>query len=108
MLANPPTSSPIGAGGGDIWYADYETPWSYATCLNNLPFPFGHGGRPTYLSKAACCNGAYGGQVCTSESELVRVLRKYHLLTNISIFNNRYPMHVFVAWTTLHLFASQH
>jgi len=31
-------------------------------CLNTRPVPFGPGGRPTYPTKRACCQGAYAGQ----------------------------------------------
>ena len=63
-LENPPTLSPTLTGGlTAFYYPDYETPWDRATCLNTLPLPFTHGGRPTYSTKEACCAGAYGGQV---------------------------------------------
>ena len=63
-LENPPTLSPTLPGGlTTFYYPDYETPWDRATCLNTLPLPFTHGGRPTYSTKEACCAGAYGGQV---------------------------------------------
>merc|ERR1712151_1105287 len=63
MLPNAPTSSPNSSDGGKLWYPDYDTPWNYATCINDLPLPFGHGGRPTYKSKTACCTTAYKGQL---------------------------------------------
>ena len=63
-LENPPTTSPTLTGNiAAFYYPDYETPWDRATCLNTLPLPFTHGGRPTYSTKEACCAGAYGGQV---------------------------------------------
>ncbi|KAL7527059.1 hypothetical protein ACHAXR_001779, partial [Thalassiosira sp. AJA248-18] len=59
----PPTTSPTEEGGvGDVWYPDYDTPWTDAGCLNTRPYPFLPGGRPTYTSMLACCKGAYGGQ----------------------------------------------
>jgi hypothetical protein len=59
-LPNPPTSSPTKAGGLDIYYPDYNTAWTEATCINDAPMP---SGRPTYTTMLACCKGAYGGQV---------------------------------------------
>ncbi len=58
-LPNPPTSSPTNEGGLDVWYPDYGTAWTEASCLNDRPLP---SGRPTYDSPLACCKGAYGGQ----------------------------------------------
>ncbi|KAL7524468.1 hypothetical protein ACHAXR_000586, partial [Thalassiosira sp. AJA248-18] len=49
-------------GVGDVWYPDYDTPWTDATCLNTRPLPFTTGSRPTYTSLLACCKGAYGAQ----------------------------------------------
>ena len=63
MLPNPPTTSPTGSNGGKLWYPDYDSPWSDATCLNNLPLLFGHASRPTYDSNDVCCSAAYRGQV---------------------------------------------
>lgn len=86
QLPNPPTTSPTGtgevifcmhistyfqlrsdillhfsyAGGLDVYYPDYESPWLFAGCINRRPMP---SGRPTYTSMLACCKGAYGGQV---------------------------------------------
>ncbi len=45
---------------GQLWYPDYDTPWSEATCLTATPIP---PGRPTYSANDACCKGAYAGQV---------------------------------------------
>eukprot|EP00571_Detonula_confervacea_P009330 CAMPEP_0172323656 /NCGR_PEP_ID=MMETSP1058-20130122/49347_1 /TAXON_ID=83371 /ORGANISM="Detonula confervacea, Strain CCMP 353" /LENGTH=148 /DNA_ID=CAMNT_0013039719 /DNA_START=246 /DNA_END=690 /DNA_ORIENTATION=+ len=59
-LPSPPSTSPTGSGGADYWFADYESRWDNAKCLNKLPFP---GGRPIYSTYSACCSGAYGGQV---------------------------------------------
>jgi hypothetical protein len=59
-LPNPPTTSPTKEGGLDVWYPDYETQWSDATCKNDYPLP---NGRPTYSSQLACCKGAYAGQM---------------------------------------------
>ena len=58
MLDSPPTLSPTGAGGLDFYYPDYDTAWSIATCKNERPLPFLHGGRPTYTTMLACCKGA--------------------------------------------------
>ncbi|KAL7523302.1 hypothetical protein ACHAXR_000115 [Thalassiosira sp. AJA248-18] len=65
MLPSPPSNSPTNtAREADFWYPDYESgAWNVATCLNDLPLPFGKNDRPTYTSKAACCSGAYAGQV---------------------------------------------
>jgi hypothetical protein len=59
-LPNPPTTSPTEEGGLDVWYPDYDTAWSEASCKNDRPLP---SGRPTYDSQLSCCKGAYGGQV---------------------------------------------
>eukprot|EP00580_Thalassiosira_gravida_P014834 CAMPEP_0201682426 /NCGR_PEP_ID=MMETSP0494-20130426/51614_1 /ASSEMBLY_ACC=CAM_ASM_000839 /TAXON_ID=420259 /ORGANISM="Thalassiosira gravida, Strain GMp14c1" /LENGTH=482 /DNA_ID=CAMNT_0048166185 /DNA_START=132 /DNA_END=1580 /DNA_ORIENTATION=- len=62
-LVNPPTSAPTSSDFTvDFWYPDYETAWEVAMCLNTRPVPFGPGGRPTYPTKRACCQGAYAGQ----------------------------------------------
>ena len=70
-LPSPPTTSPTSASGtAAFWYPDYETPWTEAGCLNQLPLPFTPGGRPTFDSQLACCKGAYAGQTsgkCLSE-----------------------------------------
>jgi hypothetical protein len=58
-LPNPPTTSPTETGGLSVYYPDYDTAWTMATCLNERPLP---SGRPTYTSQLACCRGAYGGQ----------------------------------------------
>merc|ERR1711966_197963 len=63
QLPSPPTTSPTGADGGDVWYPDYETAWSAAGCINSLPLPFGPGDRPTFGTQLECCKAAYGGQV---------------------------------------------
>jgi hypothetical protein len=60
MLPAPPTESPTTTGGLQIFYPDYSTAWSEATCINTRPMP---SGRPTYTSMLACCKGAYGGQM---------------------------------------------
>eukprot|EP00584_Thalassiosira_punctigera_P020068 CAMPEP_0172572722 /NCGR_PEP_ID=MMETSP1067-20121228/135819_1 /TAXON_ID=265564 ORGANISM="Thalassiosira punctigera, Strain Tpunct2005C2" /NCGR_SAMPLE_ID=MMETSP1067 /ASSEMBLY_ACC=CAM_ASM_000444 /LENGTH=578 /DNA_ID=CAMNT_0013365305 /DNA_START=63 /DNA_END=1799 /DNA_ORIENTATION=- len=75
LLASPPTTSPTGVGGLDVWYPDYDTAWTggldvyypdydtawtEAGCINDSPLP---SGRPTYSTRIACCKGAYGGQV---------------------------------------------
>ena len=57
-LDEPPTTSPTSEGGADFFYPDYETAWSEATCKNELPLPFGPGGRPIYDTMLACCKGA--------------------------------------------------
>eukprot|EP00578_Thalassiosira_sp_NH16_P019189 CAMPEP_0181099522 /NCGR_PEP_ID=MMETSP1071-20121207/12704_1 /TAXON_ID=35127 /ORGANISM="Thalassiosira sp., Strain NH16" /LENGTH=298 /DNA_ID=CAMNT_0023182189 /DNA_START=114 /DNA_END=1007 /DNA_ORIENTATION=+ len=59
-LPNPPTTSPTGAGGLDVYYPDYDMTWSEGHCVNERPLP---SGRPTYGSMLACCKGAYGGQM---------------------------------------------
>jgi len=59
-LPNPPTTSPTEAGGFSVYYPDYDTAWTQATCINERPLP---SGRPTYSTLLACCKGAYGGQV---------------------------------------------
>lgn len=59
-LPNPPTQSPTPVGGLSIWYADYDTSWSDAGCVNTRPVP---SGRPVYQSLLDCCKGAYAGQV---------------------------------------------
>merc|ERR1719401_931713 len=62
MLDRSPTTSPTSEGGADFFYPDYETSWSIATCKNELPLPFGPGGRPVYDTMLECCKGAYGSQ----------------------------------------------
>lgn len=59
-LPSPPTMSPTETGDLGVFYADYSTPWSDATCINARPLP---SGRPIYATKLECCKGAYGGQV---------------------------------------------
>jgi len=61
-LPNPPTTSPTGAGGLDIYYPLYEASggWSSGYCTNNRPLP---AGRPTYTTMLGCCKGAYAGQM---------------------------------------------
>lgn len=67
QLPSPPTTSPIGSGGLDFYYPDYDSAWSEATCKNDAPLPFANkNDRPTYDSKEACCKGAYSGQVSHS------------------------------------------
>ena len=58
-LASPPTSSPTGSDGLDVWYPDYDQDWTDATCINEGPIP---NGRPTYDTMLACCKAAYSGQ----------------------------------------------
>ena len=58
MLDSPPTTSPTGVGGLDIYYPDYDTAWSVATCKNKRPLPFLPGGRPVYDTMLECCKGA--------------------------------------------------
>ena len=101
MLPNPPTTSPTSAGGGKLWYADYESPWSHAKCINDLPFPFGNGGRPTYDSKAVCCAAAYAGQVSIqSESfvPIVIIITFPHVPCHVLSY--RSPTRVFVPWAS--------
>jgi hypothetical protein len=67
QLPSPPTTSPTEAGGLDVYYPDYATPWSDAFCINTRPLP---SGRPSYSTMIACCKGAYAGQMsgkCLSE-----------------------------------------
>jgi hypothetical protein len=59
-LPSPPTQSPTATGGLEVYYPDYDTAWSDATCINERPLP---SGRPTYDTMLDCCKGAYGGQV---------------------------------------------
>jgi hypothetical protein len=59
-LPSPPTSSPTGADGLDVWYADYDQDWTNGVCINEGPVP---NGRPVYDSMLACCKGAYSGQL---------------------------------------------
>ena len=56
-LPDPPTTSPTKAGGLDVYYPDYNTAWTEATCINDAPLP---SGRPSYSSMLSCCKGAYG------------------------------------------------
>ena len=60
-LPNPPTGSPIGLGEG-LYYPDYSTDWVDAKCINDRPWPFTEGGRPTYTNMKDCCDRAYAGQ----------------------------------------------
>lgn len=60
-LPNPPTTSPTGSGGLDVWYPDYSIGnFAAGFCRNDRPLP---NGWPTYSSNLACCLGAYGGQM---------------------------------------------
>lgn len=48
----------------DFWYADYDTAWDIATCLNELPLPMPRKeDRPSYDTMLKCCEGAYGNQI---------------------------------------------
>jgi hypothetical protein len=59
-LPNPPTTSPTDSGGLDgVFYPDYGRAWPMGLCISDRPLP---SGRPSYSSKSACCQGAYGGQ----------------------------------------------
>jgi len=58
-LPNPPTTSPTSSNGLTVWYPDYSLAWPSGICINDSPLP---SGRPTYSSRLACCNAAYGGQ----------------------------------------------
>ena len=58
-LPSPPTASPTGTGGLDVWYADWDSDWTTASCINTAPLP---NGRPTYTSQLACCQANYAGQ----------------------------------------------
>lgn len=72
QLANAPTTSPTAEGGADFFYPDYETAYPDAGCKNDLPLPFGPGGRPTYPSMLECCKNAYAGQTsgaCLSQMD---------------------------------------
>jgi len=61
MLPSPPTTSPTGVGGLDIFYPDYGQPsWNEGFCINTHPAP---SGRPTYATMLDCCKSAYGGQI---------------------------------------------
>ena len=60
-LPNPPTGSPTDLGEG-VYYPDYSTDWIDATCINDRPWPFTEGGRPTYTNMKDCCDRAYAGQ----------------------------------------------
>jgi len=63
-LPSPPTTSPTSSSFlSELWYPDYDTPWTDAGCSNKLPFPFTTGGRPTFATQLACCKGAYAGQI---------------------------------------------
>ncbi|KAL7524469.1 hypothetical protein ACHAXR_000589, partial [Thalassiosira sp. AJA248-18] len=39
QLPNPPTPSPTDAGGLDVYYPDYDTPYADAYCKNERPMP---------------------------------------------------------------------
>jgi hypothetical protein len=60
QLPSPPTTSPTKSGGLDVYYPQYDIPWSDAFCTNAGPMP---NGRPTYTTMLACCKGAYAGQM---------------------------------------------
>jgi len=63
QLPSPPTTSPISSSGADVWYPDYgAATYDEGSCINTLPLPFLPGGRPTYDTQLACCEGAYLGQ----------------------------------------------
>jgi hypothetical protein len=75
-LPNPPTQSPTPVGGLPFYYADYDTAWSEAGCINKRPVP---SGRPVYQSMLDCCKGAYGGQV-SGELVDVEAYAYFHLM----------------------------
>ena len=52
QLPNPPTMSPTDTGGLNVFYPDYNTPWTEAGCINTRPMP---NGRPTYATQLECC-----------------------------------------------------
>ena len=60
-LPDPPTGSPTDLGEG-VYYPDYSTDWVDAKCINDRPWPFTEGGRPTYTNMKDCCDRAYAGQ----------------------------------------------
>ena len=59
QLPSPPTTSPTKGGGLDVYYPQYDIPWSDAFCTNAGPLP---SGRPMYSTMLSCCKGAYAGQ----------------------------------------------
>jgi len=66
---NSPSNS---AREGGFWYADFDTPWLEAGCLNNkLPLPIiDLKDRPNYSTQLECCKAAYAWQmpgVCLSQ-----------------------------------------
>ena len=85
-LPNPPTGSPTDLGEG-VYYPDYSTHWIDATCINDRPWPFTEGGRPTYTNMKDCCDRAYAGQITSKciEYFLHGTMPTYSSLTIISI-----------------------
>jgi len=81
-LPNPPTGSPTDLGEG-VYYPDYSTHWIDATCINDRPWPFTQGGRPTYTNMKDCCDRAYAGQI-TSKSVLTIFTWYAYLYTRLS------------------------
>ena len=65
MLPSPPSNSPTNSAmEAGFWYADFDTPFSKAGCLNKLPLPFNHPqDRANYPTQLECCKAAYGGQM---------------------------------------------
>ena len=59
-MLKPPTASPTTSGGLNVWYADYDSDFAVATCINAAPLP---NGRPTYTSQLACCQAEYKSQL---------------------------------------------
>ena len=65
-MESPPTTSPTAEGGMDVWYPDYDTAWTEASCKNEYPVP---SGRPTYDSLLKCCKVS---QQCDCELNVKR------------------------------------
>ena len=65
MLPSPPSNSPTNSAmESGFWYADFDTPFSKAGCLNKLPLPFNNPqDRVNYPTQLECCKAAYGGQM---------------------------------------------
>ena len=56
------------SGGLDVYYPDYNTPWSEAYCINirqgiTLNKDGTPRNRPSYSSMLECCKSAYAGQM---------------------------------------------
>jgi hypothetical protein len=64
QLPSPPTASPFGVNGPDIWYPKPGVQWTDGYCVNDYPAPDEAtlNGAHVYDSELECCKGFYGTQ----------------------------------------------